>query len=86
MARVMKNFAAFFDRRVFELASDAVQEEEWSKDTISDEAAAKLGGRTPLHILCARRDHPDVRYILCIPRRQSLLKKFVYIIVSFIIF
>ncbi|XP_070173269.1 ankyrin repeat and MYND domain-containing protein 1-like isoform X2 [Littorina saxatilis] len=32
-------------------------EEEWSKDQISPESAALLGGRTPLQIACARDDN-----------------------------
>ncbi|XP_076453911.1 ankyrin repeat and MYND domain-containing protein 1-like isoform X2 [Babylonia areolata] len=32
-------------------------EEEWSKDAISLESSALLGGRTPLQIACARDDH-----------------------------
>ena len=37
-----------------------VQEEEWSKDVDSDETAAKLGGRTPLHIVAARPSNSEV--------------------------
>ncbi|XP_052104362.1 ankyrin repeat and MYND domain-containing protein 1-like isoform X1 [Mytilus californianus] len=32
-------------------------EEEWNKDTISPESELLLGGRTPLHIACARDDN-----------------------------
>ena len=40
-----------------------LQEEEWSKDTISPESEALLGGRTPLHIACARDDNYKVLYL-----------------------
>lgn len=39
-----------------------LQEEEWNKDTISPESELLLGGRTPLHIACARDDNYKVGY------------------------
>ena len=37
------------------------QEEEWSKDVMSESTEMLLGGRTPLHIACARDDDYKVK-------------------------